>query len=117
LEKSNSYLSQVYICCFPSSKQRIASYIEQHESSLSITVVEVPEDSGSAEALATFKPVIKSDFIVISGDLVTDVSPNLLVNTYRALNPSMTSLFFDAALLESGERLNKEEGEVSSFLR
>lgn len=77
--------------------------------------MEVPDDYGSAEALATLKPVIKSDFIVISGDLVTDFSPNLLVNTYRALNPSMTGLFFDAALLESGERLNKEEGEVQRF--
>lgn len=75
---------------------------------MNVQVVEVPSGCGSADALRSMKSLIKTDFLVLSCDLMTDIPPHVIINPHRSLNNSMTALFFDATNLEPIERLNKE---------
>jgi translation initiation factor eIF-2B subunit gamma len=110
IEKTN--ISNVLIAVYPDAKQKISSFTEQYETNLEITVQEVKEGCGSAEALRQLKPFIKTDFIVISCDLITDVPPHLLLNAHRTQNNTMTCLLYDSGCLEPQERANKDDGEI-----
>ncbi|KAL6879666.1 hypothetical protein ACP4OV_012325 [Aristida adscensionis] len=60
---------------------------------LCVEVVAVPEDIGSAGALrAISKRLTANDILVISGDLVTDVSPGAVAATHRRNSAAVTAL-------------------------
>ena len=52
--------TDVIIAVYPDAKSKISRYVhERYESTLKIVLVEVPEGSGSAEALRHIKQMIK----------------------------------------------------------
>ncbi|KAJ3320888.1 hypothetical protein HDV06_004784 [Boothiomyces sp. JEL0866] len=107
LEKAN--INDVLIAVYPDAKNKISAYVhEVYETSLKIQVVEVPENCGSAEALRVLKPLIKLDFIVFSCDLITDVPPNVLINSFRVQNRTMCALLYDSGSLETGDRKKED---------
>jgi translation initiation factor eIF-2B subunit gamma len=106
IEKTN--ITEVLIVVYPDAKQKISSFTEHYETNLKITVHEVKEGCGSADALRNLKSFIKTDFVILSCDLITDVPPHLLINAHRAQNNTMTCLLYDAANLEPQERINKD---------
>ncbi|KAL6879660.1 hypothetical protein ACP4OV_012319 [Aristida adscensionis] len=60
---------------------------------LCVEVVAVPEDIGSVGALrAISKRLTANDILVISGDLVTDVSPGAVAATHRRNSAAVTAL-------------------------
>ncbi|KAL6602723.1 hypothetical protein ACP70R_043084 [Stipagrostis hirtigluma subsp. patula] len=60
---------------------------------LSVDVVAVPEDLGSAGALRFIsKRLTANDILVISGDLVTDVLPGAVAATHRRSGAAVTAL-------------------------
>lgn len=106
-------ITDVIIACFPRNIDQIRNYVhEVYETNLKIQLVEVPEGHGTAESLRTLRPLIKSDFLVMGCDLITDIPPHMLINAHRTLNSSMTAFFFDSANLENVDRVNKEDAEI-----
>ncbi|KAJ3314863.1 hypothetical protein HDV04_005284 [Boothiomyces sp. JEL0838] len=114
LEKAN--INDVLIATYPDAKNKISTYVHEgnihlnkvYETSMKIQVVEVPENCGSAEALRVLRPLIKMDFIVFSCDLITDVSPNVLINSFRVQNRTMCALLYDSGSLETGDRKRED---------
>ncbi|KAJ3275482.1 hypothetical protein HDV01_000309 [Terramyces sp. JEL0728] len=101
--------ADVLIATYPDAKSKISAYVhEVYETSMKVQVVEVPENCGSAEALRTLKPLIKMDFMVLSCDLITDVPPNVLINSFRVQNRTMCALLYDSGNLETGDKKNED---------
>lgn len=88
---------------------------------MDIKVREVPEDTGTADALRTLKDSIhvipspwilsfpisitlnkQTDFIILSCDTITGTPPHAVLDPHRTLTPTMTSLFYDASKLSPG---------------
>jgi translation initiation factor eIF-2B subunit gamma len=110
IEKTN--IANVLIAVYPDAKSKVSSFTEQYETNLKITVHEVKEGCGSADAIRQLKSFIKTDFIVISCDLITDMPPHLLINIHRALNNSLTCMLYESSCLDISERINKDDGEI-----
>ncbi|KAJ2998907.1 hypothetical protein HDV02_003882 [Globomyces sp. JEL0801] len=106
----------VIIACYPQARHNISQYVHEVYASaaLKIQVLEVPENSGSADALRHLKSNITNDFILLSCDLITDIPPNLLLRAHRSQNRTMTALFYDASMLESSDTKSSknDDGEI-----
>ncbi|KAI8920563.1 nucleotide-diphospho-sugar transferase [Entophlyctis helioformis] len=97
-------ITDIIIAVYPGSRQKMAAYVHKMyvgSGEAKITVVEVPENSGSADALRSIRGKIKTDFIVMSCDLITDMPAHHLINSFRLRSPAMTAVFYDASSLES----------------
>lgn len=79
-------------------------------------VVETSETGGSADAIRHAKQFITSDFIVLGCDLLTDVSPHLLVNTHTLQNASMTALFYHVPKTPPDERMRDAHQDAGVFV-
>jgi translation initiation factor eIF-2B subunit gamma len=102
----------IIICCYPTAKEKISSYVHKvYDSALNIKVLEVPEGCGSADALRHLHKEIKQDFIIYSCDLITDIPPQVLINTHYAKNNTMTAFYYDATAIETPDSI-KTTGEV-----
>ncbi len=53
------------------------------------------DDFGTANALYLVKDKIRSDCIIVSCDLITNINLNLLANSYRINNASFLMLLYD----------------------
>lgn len=57
----------------------------------------------------------QSDVIVISSDLIIEFPPHILIDGFRALNGSMTALFYEVCKGDTECRSSKDEGECFAF--
>ncbi|XJO71589.1 hypothetical protein BDV3_001075 [Batrachochytrium dendrobatidis] len=97
-------LVDIIIAAYPGARGKINGVVQsllEGSTGTKVQIVEVPENSGSADALRTIKTKIKTDFIVISCDLITDIPVHYLINSFRLQNPTMTAFFYDAGNLEA----------------
>ncbi|KAK8926318.1 hypothetical protein KSP39_PZI018089 [Platanthera zijinensis] len=61
---------------------------------LHVEVAAVPEETGTADALrAVAHHLTAKDILIVSGDLVSDVSPGVVAATHRRLGAVVTALF------------------------
>ncbi|KAK8950214.1 hypothetical protein KSP40_PGU009764 [Platanthera guangdongensis] len=61
---------------------------------LHVEVAAVPEETGTADALrAVAHHLTTKDILIVSGDLVSDVSPGVVAATHRRLGAVVTALF------------------------
>ncbi|KAJ3040929.1 Centromere/kinetochore protein zw10 [Rhizophlyctis rosea] len=102
-----------------SARQKIQNYYEKvykenHKISerLRDPILRAVTGDGTADALRAVKDLIKTDFIVLTCDFVTDLSPQTFFDTHRIQKPTVTSLFYNFQKLASGaERVPKDDRE------
>ena len=114
-------VNDIIIVSQPSWRQRISHYISKvyeftDESSMNVQTVEVPEGSGSCDALRAIQHKIKTDFIVLSADFITETPPHVLFDSYRTLNPTVAVLLYDATKLSSGSAMDKKDDENTEYI-
>ncbi|CAG8481368.1 7800_t:CDS:10 [Ambispora leptoticha] len=94
----------VMIIAQQSGEQKISSYIKNiYEGKLkpSLEVVR-DEHGGTADVLRSVKDKIRSDFIVVSCDLILDLVPHEFLDYHRREDPAFTAFFYEPSKSESG---------------
>eukprot|EP00035_Acanthoeca_spectabilis_P037252 m.44301 g.44301 ORF g.44301 m.44301 type:complete len:452 (-) comp8517_c0_seq1:2744-4099(-) len=83
--------------------------IDQHDLALEIDVVSLPDerDIGTVESLRLIKDKIKTDFIVVSADLITDFNLHILADLHRLHDATVTCLLKAAPEKSEGEQVQK----------
>ncbi|KAI9248838.1 nucleotide-diphospho-sugar transferase [Phascolomyces articulosus] len=107
LEKAGIHDAILLVQSSGTAHQKLSAYIARgYQGSVHCNVVAVDEDFGSADALRSIKDKIERDFIVVPCDLITDLNPRDILDIHRVEDPTMTALFYESNLSESG----KEDG-------
>ncbi|KAI8825742.1 nucleotide-diphospho-sugar transferase [Fimicolochytrium jonesii] len=101
----------VLVVCPPGSKMEIqAQLLKYGVTPLKWKVKETKHGEGTADALRHVHEEIKTDFIVMACDVITDVSPHHLIDLHRIHNPAVTTLFYDNSKLDANlERPAKKD--------
>lgn len=93
---------------------KIRDYVtREYDGKVHVEVCEVEENSETADALRELADKIKKDFIVIAGDLVTDVVVHTVADFHRIHDASVTMLLKPelsaAALKAKGEKPRRDK--------
>lgn len=93
----------VIVVVLESQKSEIQQALEKTPLKLKLDYATIPSDSdfGTADSLRHIHDKIKSDFIVVSSDVVTSASLYPLINKFRQHNASVAALLFSGGI-ESG---------------
>ena len=76
---------------------RMSTYVsETYKGPLKVEVIVVPEGAGSADALRTLAPKLHTDFVLIAGDVITDVDFARLADLHRLHGAAVTALLKEA---------------------
>eukprot|EP00908_Phaeocystis_cordata_P012671 Transcript_23672.p2 GENE.Transcript_23672~~Transcript_23672.p2 ORF type:complete len:440 (-),score=222.48 Transcript_23672:35-1354(-) len=76
---------------------RLSTYVsETYKGPLKVEVIVVPEGAGSADALRTLAPKLHTDFVMIAGDVITDVDFARLADLHRLHGAAVTALLKEA---------------------
>ena len=70
----------------------ISAFLEDEVMDMAIDLVAVDNDKGSADALRAIRDKLRTDFMVISGDLVSEVPIHNLADVHRISNATVTML-------------------------
>ncbi|KAF8981570.1 hypothetical protein BGZ52_002729 [Haplosporangium bisporale] len=100
-----SGVSDVIVVSLSSGSKKLGHYLDrvyEGSGSLHITLEVVDDNTGTADALALIKDKIKTDFIVISCDLLTELIPHQFLDMHRSEDPTVTALFFEPNKGEGG---------------
>ena len=82
---------------------RLSTYVsETYKGRLKIEVTMVAEGAGSADALRTLAPKLHSDFVLIAGDVITDIDFAHLADMHRLHGAAVTALLKEAAPRDAG---------------
>lgn len=104
--------ADIIVVAVESSLQKISDYINKvYDCPLDQNIEIVSQDmqSGSADALRMIKDKIKTDFMVMSCDLLCDIPPSVLIDSYRTLHSSATVLFYERDSTSEQLRQNQSE--------
>ncbi|XP_046670940.1 translation initiation factor eIF-2B subunit gamma-like [Homalodisca vitripennis] len=97
-----SGFEEVIIVVLESIKNEVQTALERTGLKIRLEIVGIPtgEDWGTADTLRHLEDInrIKSDVIVVSCDLITDVDLSAVLNLFRQHDASLTSLFFQPTL-------------------
>jgi len=75
---------------------------ESYKGPLQVELLVVPETAGSADALRHVKSKIVTDFVLLAGDVVTDVPFQQMADLHRLQGSAVTALFREGAPREAG---------------
>ena len=85
---------------------------------IAIEIVALDEDFDTADCLRAIKHKIRKDFVVLSGDLVTDVFVHHLADVHRMTDATCSVLLRGPkeVALKPGEKPKKNEGAIPDFV-
>ncbi|KAF9173845.1 hypothetical protein BGX21_003267 [Mortierella sp. AD011] len=113
----DSGVTDVIVVSLNSGSKKLGHYLDRvYEGQLHITMEVVDDNTGTADALALIKDKIKTDFIVISCDLLTALIPHHFLDMHRSEDPSVTALFFEPTKSEGGPSGSSKVKEVTQFV-
>ncbi|KAF9126858.1 hypothetical protein BGX30_015063 [Mortierella sp. GBA39] len=113
----SSGVSDVIVVSLASGSKKLGHYLDRvYEGQLHISMEIVDDNCGTAQALARIKDKIKTDFIVISCDLLTSLPPHQFLDMHRSEDPTVTALFFEPSKSEGGPTGSSKETEVTQFV-
>ncbi|KAF9190686.1 hypothetical protein BGZ51_008328 [Haplosporangium sp. Z 767] len=113
----SSGVTDVIVVSLTSGSKKLGHYLDRvYEGSLHITMEVVDDNTGTADALASIKDKIKTDFIVMSCDLLTDLIPHQVLDMHRSEDPTVTALFFEPNKGEGGPSGSSKVKEVTQFV-
>ncbi|KAJ3010133.1 hypothetical protein HKX48_007571 [Thoreauomyces humboldtii] len=97
-------IQEVLVLCSSGSKNEIQSQLQKYAGSsdmIKFKVMTTNHGEGTADALRQVKDEIKSDFIVMTCDVITDLPPHHLIDLHRIHGPAVTALMYDVSKLDS----------------
>ncbi|KAF9434536.1 hypothetical protein BGZ76_007850 [Entomortierella beljakovae] len=113
----SSGVTDVIVVSINSGSKKLGHYLDRvYEGQLHITMETVDDNTGTAGALASIKDKIKTDFIVISCDLLTSLIPHQFLDTHRSEDPTVTALFFEPTKGEGGPSGSSKVKEVTQYV-
>ncbi|KAF9090982.1 hypothetical protein BGX29_006664 [Mortierella sp. GBA35] len=113
----SSGVSDVIVVSLASGSKKLGHYLDRvYEGQLHISMEIVDDNCGTAQALARIKDKIKTDFIVISCDLLTTLAPHQFLDMHRSEDPTVTALFFEPTKSEGGPTGSSKETEITQFV-
>ncbi|TPX59870.1 hypothetical protein CcCBS67573_g09052 [Chytriomyces confervae] len=112
----SAHVTDILIVCQDDAHENIHSYIhnvlnapERYPNS-KVEVVKVKgSGSVSADALRHVANRIKTDFIVLSCDTITNYPPNQLLDVFRAQSPTMAALFHEPLKADGDASSSKKD--------
>lgn len=88
---------QVLVLTFERWLPRLSTYVsEVYKGALLVELLVVPNDSSSADALRHVKQKITRDFVLLGGDVISDVSFQHMADHHRLHRAAVTCLFKQA---------------------
>ncbi|KAF9197712.1 hypothetical protein BGZ49_001735 [Haplosporangium sp. Z 27] len=113
----SSGVTDVIVVSLSSGSKKLGHYLDRvYEGQLHITMEVVDDNTGTADALALIKDKIKTDFIVISCDLMTELIPHQFLDMHRSEDPTVTALFFEPTKGEGGPSGSSKVKEVTQYV-
>ena len=81
----------------------LSTWVSEHyKGSLEVELLVVPDDAGSADALRHIRSKLTTDFVLIAGDVITDVPFQRMADLHRLQGAAATALFREAPPREAG---------------
>ncbi|KAF9113563.1 hypothetical protein BGX27_001270 [Mortierella sp. AM989] len=113
----SSGVTDVIVVSLNTGSKKLGHYLDRvYEGQLHITMEVVNDNTGTADALALIKDKIKTDFIVISCDLMTALIPHQFLDMHRSEDPTVTALFFEPTKGEVGPFGSSKVKEVTQYV-
>ncbi|KAG0229722.1 translation initiation factor eIF-2B subunit gamma [Mortierella sp. GBAus27b] len=113
----DSGVTDVIVVSVTSGSKKLGHYLDRvYEGQLHIAMEVVDDNTGTADALALIKDKIKTDFIVISCDLLTSLIPHQFLDMHRSEDPTVTALFFEPTKSEGGPSGSSKVREATQFV-
>ncbi|KAF9915934.1 hypothetical protein BX616_005033 [Lobosporangium transversale] len=113
----SSGVTDVIVVSLNSGSKKLGHYLDRvYEGQLHITLEVVDDNTGTADALASIKDKINTDFIVISCDLLTALIPHQFLDMHRSEDPTVTALFFEPNKGEGGPTGSTKVKEVTQYV-
>lgn len=102
LERAMSF-SQVLVLTTERWLPLLSTWVsEQYKGPLEVELLVVPDDAGSADALRHIKAKLTTDFVVVAGDVITDVPFQRMADLHRLQGAAATALFREVAPRAAG---------------
>ena len=96
LARSGSF-SQVLVLTVEKWLPLLSTWVSEHyKGSLEVELLVVPDDAGSADALRHIRSKLTTDFVLIAGDVITDVPFQRMADLHRLQGAAATALFREA---------------------
>lgn len=116
LERAAGF-KQVFLVTEERWLTRMSTYVsETYKGPLKIEVIVVDEGAGSAEALRKITPKLHSDFVVIAGDVITDIDFARLADMHRLHGAAVTALLKEAPPRDSATPKKAKELDGIDFI-
>ncbi|GJJ78209.1 translation initiation factor eIF-2B subunit gamma [Entomortierella parvispora] len=113
----SSGVHDVIVVSLKSGSDKLGHYLKKvYEGPLRISIEIVDDNTGTADALASIKDKIKTDFLVISCDLMTDLIPHQFLDMHRSEDPTVTALFFEPSKGEGGPSGSSKVKDVTQYI-
>ncbi|KAJ3189446.1 hypothetical protein HDU85_003076 [Gaertneriomyces sp. JEL0708] len=113
-------VQDIIVLCPHNSKDEVVAEVTKYEETsdfrIQVQVLGVSHGEGTADALRSIADKIKSDFIVMSCDIITQLPPHHLIDLHRTQSPTVTTLLYDFQQLEGGaEKPCKQDAEYAQY--
>ncbi|CAI5700595.1 unnamed protein product [Peronospora effusa] len=105
-----SGFTEVLVLTVPDLLPPIQDYVtREFDGKIHVELCEVADNTETADALREVADKIKCDFIVLAGDLVTDVVLHNVADFHRINNASVTMLLRQEAPIRKGEKPRRDK--------
>ncbi|KAJ3409732.1 hypothetical protein HDV05_004289 [Chytridiales sp. JEL 0842] len=114
----DAHITDIMVICYETAHRPISNYVHKLYEKLAdtkIEVLKVKDNLGSADALRHAANRIKTDFLVLGCDLITNYPPHKLLDVHRIQGPAVTALFYEAIKPEDGVNTKKDE-EMTEYI-
>jgi len=102
LERSHSF-KQVLVVTNKCWEPQLYEYVTQrYKGPLQVELQVVPEGFGSADSLRHIRSKLVTDFVLLAGDVITDVPFQQMADLHRLQGAAVTALFRESAPREAG---------------
>lgn len=102
LARSGSF-SQVLVLTIGRWFELLSTWVaEQYRGPLDVELFAVPDDAGSADSLRHIRHKLTSDFVLLAGDVISDVPFQRMADLHRLQGSAATALFREMPPREAG---------------
>jgi translation initiation factor eIF-2B subunit gamma len=82
---------------------QLSTWVSEHyKGALQVELVVVPDGAGSADSLRHIRAKLTTDFVVLAGDVITDVPFQRMADQHRLQGAAVTALFRESAPRDPG---------------
>ncbi|KAJ3218191.1 hypothetical protein HDU67_006453 [Dinochytrium kinnereticum] len=115
-------INDIIIVCHDTAYKNISNFAHNvyektnDASKIELVKVKSEDDLGSADVLRQLANRIKTDFILLSCDIITNFPPHQLIDVYRMQAPTVTALFYESLKAEEASTWKKDDDALQEFV-